>query len=132
MPSLANITVKKADGTTDVIYTAIAGAAGDKTQAVFRNNTVGTTVAERPSLLIASRDNGPKTGRRVEVNFAWPTSVTDTAGNKTITGRMAGSASVLIPQNQDVATINEQAHQFGNLLGAALMRASFAEGFAPR
>lgn len=132
MPTMANITVKKADGTTDVIYTAVAGAAGDKTQAVFRNNTVGTTVSERPSLLIASRDNGPKTGRRVEVNFAWPTSATDGSGNKIITGRMTGSASVLIPQNQDVATINEQANQFGNLIGAAIVKASFAEGYAPR
>lgn len=132
MPTLANITVKKADGSTDVVYTAVAGAAGDKTPAVFRNDTVGTTIAERPTLLIASRDNGPRTGRRVEVNFAWPTSVEDSAGNKTITGRMTGSASVLIPQNQEVENISEQAYQFGNLLASAIMKASFAEGYAPR
>lgn len=45
MPTLANITIKKADGTTDVVYTAIAGAAGDNTPAMFRNETIGTTLA---------------------------------------------------------------------------------------
>lgn len=132
MPTLANIVVKKADGTTDVTYTAIAGAAGDKSAAVFRNNTVGTTVAERPTLLISSRDNGPKTGRRVDVNFQWPLTSTDAGGNKTVTGRMTGSCSVLIPQNQDADLISEQAAQLSNLLGATLTKACFSEGYAPR
>lgn len=132
MPSMANITVKKADGTTDVIYTAVTGAAGDNSPAVFRNNTVGTTLAERPSLLISSKDNGPRTGRRVNISFAWPIPSTDAGGNKIIAGRMTGTTSVLIPQNQDVAVIKEQAYQFANLLGSALIKASFDEGFAPR
>lgn len=132
MPTLANITVKKADGTTDVVYTAVAGASGDNTPAVFRNNTVGTTLAERPTLLLASKSNGPKTGRRVNADFSWPTTSQDAGGNKVITGRMTGTASVLIPQNQDVATIAEQAAQFANLLASALVKASFNEGYAPR
>lgn len=132
MPQLADITVKKADGTTNVTYTAVAGAAGDKTPAVFRNNAVGTTIAERPSLLVSSRDNGPKTGRRIEINFSWPITAQDAGGNKTITGRMTGNCSVLIPQNQDVSVILEQANQFGNLIGSTLIKACFSDGFAPR
>jgi hypothetical protein len=132
MPTLANITVKKADGTTDVIYTAIAGAAGDRTPAVFRNDTVGTTIAERPSLLVSSKDNGTKTGRRVDINFSWPLTSEDAGGNKLITGRMTGTCSVLIPQNQDASTILEQAYQFGNLIGSTLIKASFGDGYAPR
>lgn len=132
MTILSNITVKKSDGTTDVIYTAVAGASGDRTPALFRNNTVGTTVAERPTLLISSRDNGPRTARRVDVNFSWPLTTIDAGGNKTITGRMTGTASVLVPQNQDVAVIAEQAHQFGNLIGSTLVKATFGDGFAPR
>lgn len=132
MPSLANITVKKADGTTDVVYTAIASAASDGSPALFRNNTVGTTVAERPTLLIAAKDNGPKTARRVNVDFSWPLVQTDAGGNKTVSGRATGSASFLAPQNQDYAVIEEQAHQFGNLIGSALVRACFSEGMGPR
>lgn len=132
MPTLANITVKKADGTTDVIYTAVAGAAGDNTPALFRNNTIGTTLAERPTLLIRSLSNGPKTARRINVDYSWPITSQDAGGNKTITGRMTGNASCLVPQNQDVAAIAEQAHQFSNLIGSAIVKACFNEGFAPR
>lgn len=132
MPTLANVTIKKADGTTDVIYTAIASSAGDGSPAVFRNNTVGNTLAERPTLLIKSTSNGPKTARRVRVDFSWPTVSMDAGGNITITGRMSGDASVLVPQNQDTATIKEQAYQFSNLIGAALVKACFDEGYAPR
>lgn len=130
MPNLANITVKKADGTTDVVYTAITGAAGDS-PAVFRNKTVGTTIAEQPSLLIRSKDNGPRTARRVSCDFSWPIMSQDAGGNKIVSGRMAGTASVLVPMNQPTADIEQQAAQFANLLGSALVKASFVEGYAP-
>lgn len=132
MPSMASITVKKADGTTDVVYTAIAGAAGDNSPAVFRNNTVGTTLAERPTLLISSKSNGTRTGRRIDVNYSWPITSEDAGGNLVVSGRMTGTASVLVPQNQTTAVIAEQAYQFGNLMGSALMKASFDEGYSPR
>lgn len=132
MPKLADITVKKFDGTTDVIYTAVAGAAGDNTPALFRNNTVGTTLAQRPTLLVKSKDNGPRTGRRVNVDFSWPTTTADAGGNVTVNGRMAGNASVLVPQNQTLEAINEQCAQFANLLASVLIKACFIEGHAPR
>jgi len=132
MPTLANITVKKADGTTDVAYTALAGSSGDNSPAIFRNDTVGATLAERPTLLISSKSNGPKTGRRVSVDYSWPIAETDPAGRKKIVGRMTGSFSALIPQNQSVETINEQASQLSNLIGSALVKACLKEGYAPR
>lgn len=132
MPTLANITIKKADGTTDVVYTAIAGSAGDNAPAIFRNNTVGTTLAERPTLLVKSAWNSNRTSRRTRVDFSWPTVTTDAGGNKAITGRASGECSFLAPQNQDFATISEQAYQFGNLIASAIIKASFAEGYAPR
>lgn len=132
MPTLANITVKASNGTTDVVYTAVQGAAGPTVPAMFRNASVGSTVAERPTLLVKAQDNGNKTSRRVRVDYSWPLVTTDAGGNKRVTGRMAGEASVVIPQNQDASVIKEQAYQFANLIGSALIRASFDEGYAPR
>lgn len=132
MPTIANITVKKADGTTDVVYSAIQGAAGPNVPAQFRNNSVGTTVAERPTFNIKAADNGSRTARRVRCDFSWPTVVTDSGGNKRVVGRASGEASMLIPQNQDAATIKEQAYQFGNLIASTMVKASFDEGYAPR
>lgn len=132
MPALSNIIVKKADGTTDVTYTAITGAAGDGSPALFRNNTVGTSPAERPNITIGARWNGPRTARRVDCNFAWPTISTDMGGKKTVSGKFTGMATFSAPQDQDVTAITEAAYQFGNLVAAAIVKASFAEGLAPR
>jgi hypothetical protein len=132
MPAIANITVKKADGTTDVIYTAVTGASGDNSPAVFSNNTVGTVVAERPTLLVSSKDNGTKTARRVSIDYSWPITTQDAGGNKIVSGRMTGTASVLIPQNQPTAAISEQAYQFCNLMAASLIKQSINDGYSPR
>lgn len=132
MPSLANITIKKANGTTDVVYTAVAGSSGDGSSAIFRNDTVGTTLAERPTLLVKSTSNGPRTARRLRADFSWPIVAMDAGGNKKVAGRVTGDASFLIPQNQTIEIISEQAHQFGNLMASAIIKASAVEGYAPR
>lgn len=131
MPKLVDIIVKKADGTTDVTYTAVQGAAGEN-PALFRNNTVGSTLTERPTLLVKASPNGAGGARRVRVDFSWPLVSQDAGGNKVPAGRMTGEASVLIPQNQSVVVIAEQAHQFANVIASTLIKASFEEGFAPR
>lgn len=40
MPQMANITVKKADGTTDVVYTALTPAGGDNSPARWSANAL--------------------------------------------------------------------------------------------
>lgn len=132
MAALANITVKKADGTTDVVYTAIVGATGDKTDARWANRTVGTTPAEQPQLSMRSEYNGNSTARRMTVSYKWPMVQQDAGGNTVVRGGMVASATVTIPQNQASAVIKEQAYQFVNLLASTLIKASLDEGVAPR
>lgn len=132
MPTLANITVKKADGTTDVVYTAMMGSSGDRTPAIWQNQTVGTTPAERPTLTIQSRSNGAGTARRSDISFIWPTTSQDAGANKVVDGRANFTGSYLIPQNQTSAVIKEQVYQLCNLLAAALIKQSIEDGFAPR
>lgn len=132
MPTMANITVKKADGTTDVIYTAVAGSSGDKTPAIWRNQTVGTTPSEYPTLTLTSRSNGPGTARRVDFSYTWPTTSQDAGGNKVVDGRANFSGSYLVPQNQTQGVIQEQVYQACNLIASALVKSCIAEGFAPR
>lgn len=131
MPALADIVIKKADGTTNVTYTAIAGAAGDGQPAIFRNNSVGTALNQRPTLLVRATSNGSKTARRVRGDFSWPI-VGVSNGLTQVIGRTPGDFSFLVPQNQDEATIKEQAHQFANLVASAIIKACFEEGYAPR
>lgn len=131
MPIMANIVVKN-KANADVTYTGVAGSAGDRNPAVFRNDTVGTTPAERPTFLITSRDNGPKTARRLDHSFIWPQFVTDVMGRKIRDGGAAGSGSLIIPQTLTVAQIEAFVYEYTGLLASALIRQACVEGNAPR
>lgn len=133
MPTMASITVKKADGTTDVVYTQLTGSAGDKSPAVWANKTVGTTPAEWPTFTLTSSGTTSGSARRLIPTFTWPTATVDAGGNKTITGSAyAGPNGILLPRNMPQSDINEVVHQYTNLCASTLFRDSLKEGYAPR
>lgn len=131
MPSLANITVKKNDGVTDITYTGIAASSGDSSPAVFRSNSVGAAVAFRPEFRVVSRSNGSKTARRVEGSFVYPETVTGTDGVTRVAERALGSFSFLLPNGMSEVNSAEAASQFLNLCAATLTKDSVKSGFAP-
>lgn len=124
MPSIANITVKKNDGTTDVTYTAISASAGDGSASIWRDEaTTGWPYALRPKFSLAVRENGPKTARRVDVTFKWPVVYQDTTtslyGSK---DTIPFTLSVPIPQGVAPGQINEAVSQFVNLCASTLVK----------
>jgi hypothetical protein len=121
MPQLANITVKKADGTTDIVWTGIVPSSGDKTPAVWKSQTVGTTPGVRPELRVRSESNQAGTARRVKTSISWPSSVLDVNGRPVVADRAVGDSTMTIPQNLTDTEINEFVHQYCNLLSSALM-----------
>lgn len=131
MPSMANITVKKSDGTTDVVYTSATPSAGDKSPAVWKNDTVGTVLAARPTFTLMSMDNGTKRARRLRTTFLWPKTRLDAAGNVTVSGGASSESSHLIPQDMTTAEIAEFCDQYAGLLFSTLIRASLKSGYAP-
>lgn len=131
MPSMANITVKKADNTTDVVYTALTPSAGDTVAAIWRHEEVGVYPGLRKTFRFTSRFNGPRTGRRVELTFVAPVVVTDVSGNLTSTQKIPLTFSGVIPQNVPVAAITEAIAQATNLLVSTLIRDSLNTGYAP-
>ncbi|UUW21348.1 MAG: hypothetical protein [Sanya fiers-like virus 31] len=131
MPSLANITVKKNDGTTDIVYTGIAASAGDGSPAVWRCTTIGSAAAQRPELRVTSRNNGSKTGRRVEGSYTYPETVTGTDGIVRVSERFNLTFSAIVPQGMTDTGVNEAVAQSLNLLASALIKSSVQSGFAP-
>lgn len=131
MPQMANIVIKKADGTTDVTYTSATPSAGDKSPAVWRNATVGTVLASRPSFTFVVQDNGTKKARRARSTFSWPKTRTDTAGNVTVIGGASAESSHLVPQDMTAVEIAEMVAQYANLLASALIKQSLVDGYAP-
>lgn len=131
MPTMANITVKKNDGTTDVTYTAAQASGGDKSPAVWRNNTVGSAIGHRPMFSALARSNGQGTARRIETSFVWPYTVTGSDGKVVISDKAIISLSAVMPTGMPVSDINEAASQALHLLASPLIKSSLREGYAP-
>lgn len=132
MPSLGNITIKKADGTTDVLFTGISPSAGDKTPAIFRSNSVGSSVLARPELRVTTQNNGTNTARRVKIDFSYP-QVTDNvvSGTRSVTGRANFSLTGIVPVSMDDEIVAEACTQVINLLASSLIRNVVLSGYAP-
>lgn len=57
MPNMSNITVKAANGTSDVVFTALNPAGGDGSVARWSVNTANPVAALRPVFTASSRPN---------------------------------------------------------------------------
>lgn len=132
MPSMANITIKKNDGTTDIVWTAACPSSGDGVPAIWRSETVGTAPAHYPTFELRSRYNGQKTARRMDANFVYPQTATDsTTSLTTVVNRVPIQISAAIPTNVPAAVIAEAISQAANLLASTLVKDSMKAGFAP-
>lgn len=131
MPQMANITVKKNDGTTDIVYTAMIPSAGDKSAAIWRSNSVGTAPAFRPELTCLSQSNGPRTARRVNLKFSYPSLVTGSDGKVSVADRAIIEVSAVVPQGMADADLNEAVSQGLNLAASTLIKDTVKAGFAP-
>lgn len=132
MPTQANITIKKADGTTDIVWTAATPSSGDSTPAVWRSNTVSNVMGFRPKLSLLIRDNANKTGRVFQGSVSFPHTFTDTASGKvsliaTTPIRFEGT----MPAGVSLTDIKEAIYQSGNLFVNALIRTALEEQYAP-
>lgn len=132
MPSIANITVKKYDGTTDVTYVPVASASSDGVPAEYQLQTGFPVPATRPTLSISTRSNTKKTSRRLVAAFKWPLSYTDASGRLVTSGSVNGEFSMVLPQDVDPLVVREAHQQFAKLIASGPMRESMDSGTAPR
>jgi hypothetical protein len=132
MANMADITIKKYDGTTDIVFTAMSPSAGDATPSVWRSNSVSVAAGFRPMLSLSSRFNGPKTARRVDYSFVYPeTAVNSTTGLTTVVNKVVISGSFALPENTPDTTKQEAVLQCLNLLKSALISGCLIAGYAP-
>lgn len=133
MPTMANVTVKAADGTTDVTYTAIVAAAGDKTPAVWRNNAVGDAAGKRPEVRLSSQNSGQgSTARRLNLSGSYPSLVTSTdTGVTSVSDRLNLTLSVIVPLGMPQSAVDEGVSQFFNFIASTLVKDSGKAGYAP-
>lgn len=131
MPTIANITVKKNDGTTDIVYTVVSASGGDNSPAVWRSNSVGTAAGQRPEFRLTSKPNGDATARRVEGSYTYPSLVTGSDGKINVANRFNLSFSGIVPAAMLDTDLVEAVSQSLNLMSQTLVKDSFKAGFAP-
>lgn len=134
MPAMANITVKKADGTTDITYTALAGSSGEGVPALWRQEDAGLPAALRPSLrMTAKSGNNAGTGRRtMEALHVRPIVVTNSDGTKAQIGTHTVRVTSVLMFSDAQSNVDEAVAQGINLADSPLIQSAFKEGFAPR
>lgn len=132
MPSIAHITVKADNGTTDVVYTAQQPSSGDGVNAVFQVLTVGNAPVHRPEFRIHAKDSNKGLNRSLRSTYVYPQLATDTTTNlTTVVGKALITSDWVIPKGMNQLSINECVSQYANLLASALIRTSCKDGFAP-
>lgn len=129
MPQMANITVKKADGTTDVTFTANVPSAGDKSPASWTQNSESAR-SLRPTISTLSQYNGPRDARRVSFVGKFPV-VREAAGVPTKVATIPVEATIALPLVITDSEASEAAAQFANILRSTLMQQVLSSGYAP-
>jgi len=129
---MANITVKKNDGTTDIVFTAASPSSGDGVQAIWKSQTVGSAPAHQPELRLMSREMDGGKKRALRAYFLYPQIATDTTtGVTSVIQRQLASVDWTVPKDMNQVDINEATSQFANLVASVLFKDSVKAGYAP-
>lgn len=126
MSTAASITVKKNDGTTDVIYGVLEGRSGDN-PARWKAPALGASATTQPEFRVSSKVLPAGRGK-VIATFAYPYHVVNsTTGVTTVENRemlrFEYTGDLAIPQ----ATRDEACSQGTNLLNSALFKTMLKE-----
>lgn len=131
MPSAANITVKKNDGTTDIVYTTVEPSSGNATPATWKSQTVGTAPAHQPEFRLSSRDAKSGASRALRSTYVYPQVATDTTTSVTsVIDRASAATDWTFPKGMDQAVINEFVSQYANLLVSTLVKDCVKQGYS--
>lgn len=132
MPNMADITVKKADGTTDITYTSLTPSSGDRVPAQWRVESLGTVAGNRPTLVVSARYSQDRKARLVEGRVVLPETFTDsTTGIISVRNREMFSFNSVVHLDTSDSVVSELAAQSANLLKSALLQSVIKTGFAP-
>lgn len=131
MPAIADITVKKNDGTTNIVYAAQAPSSGDGTAAVWKSTTVGVAQAHQPELRLSSREADSGTARALRSTYQYPQIATDTTTSLTsVVNKASATTDWKFPKGMSQSDINEFVAQYANLLVSTQITSCVKAGYS--
>lgn len=126
MPNLANITVKKNDGTTDIVYTGVTPAGGQE-PAVWASQSVGTAQAHQPQLRLVAKPGPDKMS--VRGTYKYPQIATNsTTGVTSVVTTFDGDFNIRFSRSMTQADVDEGVSQLANLIASALIKSCLKAG----
>lgn len=130
MPALANQTIKKNDGTTDVIYTGTQPSSG-VIPATWFAPALGATAETRPEMRVHSKSVGGRGERQLVGTYMYPYHVLNsTTGLTTVEKRLFGKFQTGFDPSCPQTAIDEFASQFANFIASSISKAMMKEGQA--
>lgn len=129
MPNQVDITVKKADGTTDTTYLKVVPSSGSNSPAKWQGPT-GAAMAHKPTLQVKSSSNAQNTVRFIEISYTFPETATGSDGKISVVNRMGFTMRMVRPTDMSDSLVAEAVAQGCNLLASAHVKAQFNEGYA--
>lgn len=130
MVSQVAITVKKNDGTTDIVYTNVQASGGDKAPAIWQSLTASTYYAFRPEMRISFAPNGAGSRRKGTLQYTYPVTAVGSDGKTYVSERANFEVIGDLPLGMTDADVNEAVSQCFNLLASAHVKAQFQARFA--
>lgn len=131
MPSMANITLQNKAG-VNVTATALVPSAGDRSAARWQVALSGAAFTY-PKIEMASRYNGARDARRIDISMSMPHFVVDAnQGNREqIVSTMRFEGSILVPDSVPATAVNDFVAYVRTFIGSTLAVSSMETGYAP-
>lgn len=131
MPQLADITVKKNDGTTDIVYVGTVPSSGEQNPAIFRATAGAASPALAPELRIVARDQDQGRKRAVRTTYVYPQAVTNSStGVTSVANRALAVIDWNFPKEMSQAAIDEAASQLAGLINSTLVKSCLKTGYS--
>lgn len=131
MPALADITVKKNDGTTDITFTGVTPSSGDGSPAVWKSQSIGSANSHQPEFRLTSREANNGSKRALRSTFVYPQIATNTTTSLTsVVNRAMAATDWTLPKEMTAADVNEFVSQYANLLAATLTKSCVKAGYS--
>lgn len=132
MPQMADVTVKKSDGTTNSVYVAVTPSAGDKTPAVWRCTADSAIPAHRTEFRVVAGYNDKRSARKVETSGSAPYVSNDASGRPQIVGRVNfNGGAIYVDQSIPDSFVADKVAEYVNFCASTLLKSAYASGYAP-
>lgn len=121
MPNLADLVIKKNDGTTNITWTGISRSGGDLSPARWEEQALTTMRAGRPTYMMQAGYSGnARDARKTETRGVYPYLITDSTTNtQQIVAKIVFEGKLWVPSVVPVAYADEAVAQLVNLIAAS-------------